>query len=230
MSEVADRPLSDPDFRAGVLDLLGALAYGELVAFFTIVRDAEGAPDISLRMKLADVAVTEHQQYQRLIGRIEELGGDPGEVMTPFATSFNEWHERTAPSDWTESVMKLYAGSSLARDFYREIARFVDPQTHALVNDVLDHASQVEFAAATLGEQIAKYPQLGGRLALYGRRIMGEALSQAQRVAADREAMTALLVDFDGVGQGADLAELTRMFARITEAHTARMEALGLSS
>jgi len=65
----------------------------------------------------------------------------------------------------------------------------------------------------------------GGRLALWGRRLLGEALSQAQAVAVERDAMSALLV-----GGGVDLAEVGQMFTRLTDNHTARMQALGLQS
>jgi hypothetical protein len=58
---------------------------------------------------------------------------------------------------------------------------------------------------------------------------VGEALSQAQRVAAERDALSELLVG--GVDRpGADLAEVGRMFARLTENHTRRMATLGLTS
>jgi hypothetical protein len=79
---------------------------------------------------------------------------------------------------------------------------------------------------------IAADPRVAGRLALWGRRLVGEALSQAQLVAAERDSLSALLVggvDRPGV-QRADLAEIGRMFARLTEAHTKRMAALGLSA
>ena len=58
---------------------------------------------------------------------------------------------------------------------------------------------------------------------------MGEALSQAQRVAAERDALTALLAG--GVDRpGLDLAALGRMFSRLTENHAKRMAELGLSA
>jgi hypothetical protein len=48
-------------------------------------------------------------------------------------------------------------------------------------------------------------------------------------VAADREALASLLVG--SVDRpGADLAELVRMFSRLTEAHSRRMGQLGLSA
>jgi hypothetical protein len=48
-------------------------------------------------------------------------------------------------------------------------------------------------------------------------------------VAAERDALAALLVG--GMSRrGADLAEVGRMFARLTENHTKRMASLGLSA
>jgi hypothetical protein len=70
---------------------------------------------------------------------------------------------------------------------------------------------------------IEREPVLAGRLALWARRLVGEALTQAQYVAVRREALALLLS-----GQG-DLAALGRMFGRITDRHVGRMAALGLS-
>ena len=76
---------------------------------------------------------------------------------------------------------------------------------------------------------IVEDPRLGGRLALWGRRLMGEALTQAQRVAAERDALSALLAG--GVDRpGLDLAALGRMFTRLTENHAQRMADLGLDA
>ena len=81
-------------------------------------------------------------------------------------------------------------------------------------------------------DAIKEDPRIAGRLALWGRRLVGEALSQAQQVAVERDAMASLLVG--GVGgsnrPSADLAELGRMFARLTDEHTRRMGRLGLAA
>jgi len=76
---------------------------------------------------------------------------------------------------------------------------------------------------------ITSNPKVAGRLALWGRRLVGEALSQAQRVAADRDGLASLVVG-SADGTGADLAELVRMFGRLTSSHTRRMAMLGLSA
>jgi hypothetical protein len=66
-------------------------------------------------------------------------------------------------------------------------------------------------------------PAVAGRLALWARRLVGEALIQAQRVAVERDALTELLV-----GGSGDLASMGRLLVRLTDGHTARMQALGL--
>jgi hypothetical protein len=66
---------------------------------------------------------------------------------------------------------------------------------------------------------------VAGRLALWARRLVGEALGQAQRVAAEREALAGLLAG----GEISQLGEIGRMFAQLTDAHARRMAALGLS-
>ena len=55
---------------------------------------------------------------------------------------------------------------------------------------------------------------------MWARRLVGEALSQAQRVAGERAALTALIAE--GAG---DQAALQALFKRLTSAHTARMTA-----
>ena len=117
----------------------------------------------------------------------------------------------------------------MAADFYREVAAYLDTRTRDLIVASLNDAGQSRFVVERVRAGIAADPRLGGRLALWGRRLMGEALSQAQRVAAERDALSALLAG--GVDRpGLDLAAIGRMFSRITERHAARMDELGLDS
>jgi hypothetical protein len=216
-------------YQSAVIDLLGALALGELTAFERLAEDARLAPTIEDRTELAAMAVAEFHHYEKLRARLVDLGVDPPAAMAPFVSAFEEFHRRTAPSDWFEGLVKAYVGDGIAADFYREVAALVDEDTRRLVTEVLDDTGHADFAVARVRSAIEADPRLGGRLALWGRRLVGEALSQAQRVAADRDAMSELLAGTLGE-HGLDLAEVGRMFARITDAHSKRMAALGLTA
>ncbi|GAB2687307.1 ferritin-like fold-containing protein [Thalassiella azotivora] len=236
----ADATADEPDTAPGtglpegaaptaVVDLLGALAYGELTAFVRLAADAELAPTLPEKSALARFAAAEFGHYELLERRLREIGADPEQAMLPFVAAVDAFHDRTAPSDWLEGLVKAYVGDGIATDFYREVAAYVDPGTRALVHDVLDEQGHVELVVSAVRAAIAADPRVAGRLALWGRRLVGEALSQAQRVAADRDGLTELLVG--GAGQpGADLAEIGRMFTRLTDSHTERMRRLGLTA
>jgi hypothetical protein len=209
---------------AATIDLLGVLAYGELTAFERLASDARLAPAISDKAALATMAAAEFAHFTRLRDHLTKLGVDPEEAMAPFVGPLDEFHDTTDPNDWLEGLIKAYVGDGLATDFYREVSAFVkDDDTRSLVLEVLADAGQAEFVVARVREAIAADPAVAGRLALWARRLVGEALIQAQRVAVERDALTELLV-----GGSGDLAGIARLLTRLTDNHTARMQSLGL--
>lgn len=208
------------------IDLLGVLAYGELTAFERLASDARLAPTIADKHALAGMAAAEFGHYRQLYDHLETVGVSAVEAMAPFVRPLDEFHDSTPPNDWLEGLIKAYVGDGLASDFYREVAAFVqDAATKALILEVLADSGQASFAVAKVRAAIQADPAVAGRLALWGRRLVGEALIQAQRVAVDHDALTEMLV-----GGSGDLAGIGRLLARLTDNHTARMQALGLQA
>ncbi len=145
--------------------------------------------------------------------------------MEPFVAALETYHSLTEPSTWLEGVVKAYVGDGIAADFYREVAAFVDPETKGLIDSVLSDKGHAEFAVREVRAELAANPSQAGRLALWARRLVGEAISQSQHVLADRDALMMLLVEGTG-----DLSGVAGLIGRITERHEERMRALGLSS
>lgn len=210
---------------ASTIDLLGVLAYGELAAFERLAADARMAPTIGDKAALSEMAAQEFAHFKALRDHLAASGVDPEAAMAPFVKTFDDFHDSTAPNDWLEGLIKLYVGDGLASDFYREVSGWLaDEPTKALILETLEDTGHVAFAVLRVNEEIAADPAIGGRLALWGRRLMGEALIQAQRVAVERDALTELLMS------SGDLAGVTALLKRLTDAHTARMAAIGLDS
>jgi tRNA-(MS[2]IO[6]A)-hydroxylase MiaE-like protein len=209
-----------------VLDLLGIVAYAQLTAFFRLTDDAALAVELADKAALAEMAAAEFGHFQLVRRRIEALHADPWQVMAPFVAAVDAFHARTAPADWLEGLVKAYVGDGIAADFYRTVATLLDDPTQALVLEVLADTGHAEFVIERVRAAIAADPKVAGRLALWARRLVGEAFGQAQRVAAERESLARLLAD-DSRNQ---LGDIGRMFARLTDAHAARMAALGLST
>lgn len=208
-----------------MVDLLGVLAYAELSAFARMTEDAASlAPSLADRAALSELALAEYAHFRLLRDQLAELGADPEEAMSPFVEALDGWHTQTAPGDWLEALVKAYVGEGIAFDFYREAAKRLDPPLAKLVDQVLADEGRSEFAVERVRAALEADPVAAGRLALWARRLVGEALSQGQRVAASRPELARMLVSADADDQ----AEISRMFARLTEEHGKRMTALGL--
>ena len=222
-------PTGDDGYREGAIDLLGILAYGALTAFERLAEDAQSAPTLADKVELTTVAAGQIAHFRSVSTHLASMGVDVMAAMEPFHGPFDAFHSFTRPKDWYEGLVKAFVGDGIAADFYREIAAFVDADTRNLVNQVLADDGLQAYIVTQVRLGMENDPKLAGRLSLWGRRLVGEALSQAQRVAADRDALTSLLtgtVDRPGL----DLAAISRMFSRLVANHTKRMAELGLKA
>jgi hypothetical protein len=213
-----------PVDRRAVVDLRGVLAYAELTAFDRLAEDARLAPTLGGRAALSRMAAAEIAHHVRLTDRLSELGIDPANAMAPFVAALDTFHESTRPSTWLEGLVKAYVGDGLATDFYREIAALLPDPDRALVLEVLADTGHAEFAVREVRAAIKADRKVPGRLSLWGRRLVGEAMSQSQAVIAEHDRLAELIIGGTG-----DLSGVGRLIERITAAHTERMKALGLN-
>lgn len=210
-------------------ELLGLLAYAELTAFERLAEDASHSPELADRIQLAGLAATQIDHFRMLCDRLDVAGIEPMAAMAQFRTAFDDFHAHTAPRDWLEGLIKAYVGDGLAADFYREVAEGAEPEIAELVRTVSDDQAYRELAVGRITEALRADPAVAGRLALWARRLVGEALSQAQRVASDHDALAELLTGSTD-RPGRDLAELSAMFTRLVTRHNERMRTVGLQT
>jgi hypothetical protein len=239
MTAATTEPRASAD-RTDVLALLGLVAHLELVAFTRLAGDSALAPTTDQRLRLMRFSAGAVARLERIFERIEELGGSPDAELERYATVLEDFDARTAPGSWWERMLKAYVGYGVADDFCKAAATGLDERTRDLVMEVLDGASHADLTVATLAEAAAGDAVLTSRLALWGRRLVGEALGVVQTLLVTQPALARLT--FEGVnaeadGGGApsgatgDAAELTaRLFGRLTAEHTRRMGRLGLTA
>jgi hypothetical protein len=155
--------------------------------------------------------------------------------MDPFTERIETFHSRTNGIDWYETVVKVYLVGGLLEDFYKRLAIGLPDDIREEVEKALKDSTFEKFAKACLIDAMADNPQLASRLALWGRRLMGDVLLEL-RAAFDNRKLA-------GVTRGKKLSleeerrvnlsaysMLEPLISELIGAHSLRMDAIGLAA
>jgi tRNA-(MS[2]IO[6]A)-hydroxylase (MiaE)-like len=208
----------------GVVELFALLAYGEVAAFYRLTDEARMAPNLYGRINMASMAAAEMGHYELLREALERRGVDVVPAMSRYASALENYHRLTTPSTWLEALVKTYVGDALAADFYLEIADVLPDEVADVVRGVLAETGHSEFVIAEVRAAVAASDMQRSRLALWSRRLLGEAITQAQYVLADRDELVDLMLSSTG-----GLGQMAEFFDRLQRTHAERMSQLGLA-
>lgn len=207
----------------GVTDLFAVLAYGEISAFYRLAEEAKLSPSLRGKVAVAKMAANEMAHFHTLEQALADRGADVFDAMAPFVRALDAYHASTDPSTWLESMVKFYVGDGIAADFYTEIAGALAPEVADVVRDVLAETSHSEFVIEEVRTAVSQNRSERDRLTLWGRRLLGEAITQAQYVMAQRDDLTELVLTATG-----DLNGIATLFEHMQDSHAERMRQLGL--
>lgn len=208
----------------GVTELYALLAYGEISAFYRLAADASWSPDLRGQVAFATMASAEMGHFQMLETALSERGTQIYPAMAPYVSALDDYHASTAPSNWLEALVKAYVGDGIAADFYREIGHKLPGPVAAVVEEVLGQTGHSEFVVQEVRAAVAASTRDRDRLMLWGRRLLGEAITQAQFVLARSEPLADLVL-----GAAGDLNGIVALFDSMQAKHAERMATLGLA-
>ena len=221
-SDMAPAPAVPAD-HPGINELFSLLAYGEVAAFYRLTDEARMAPNLSGRINMARMAGSEMRHYELLRTTLEARGVDVLAAITSYAPALENYHRLTMPSTWLEALVKTYVGDAMAADLYLAIANSLPDDVADVVREVLGETVHSQFVVAEVRSAVSSSSRQRSRLALWSRRLLGEAITQAQYVMADHDELVDLVV----AGSGG-LRQLTDFFESMQHTHNDRMRQLGL--
>src|SRR5690606_21230384 len=124
----------------------------------------------------------------------------------------------TQGDDWYELVTACYLTAGILDDFFLGLASGLPQASAERITEVLSSDSGGDILAAELQAAIDTNPRLASRLALWGRRLVGDTLLVARATLA-MPPTTAK-----------DEERLEPMVTEVIAAHTRRMDGLGLTA
>jgi hypothetical protein len=214
---------------------LGQLAYLELSQFEILTNELKFSPTTSSKAELSEAAAKSFQKYRAIAKAISIQGFDATDAMDPHTERIETFHSRTNGIDWFETVVKVYLVGGLLEDFYRRLAVGLPDSVRDDVEKALKDSTFERFAKACLIDAMKDNPQLASRLALWGRRLMGDVLLEL-RAAFDNRKLAGitkgkrLSLDDEREVNLAAYSKLEPLISELIGAHSLRMDAIGLAA
>ncbi len=217
---VGDRVLLS-DVRPALVPFVGQALGLELELVAKAGRVLEHAPTLAARSELAEV-VRVHASRAGAFARIlEREGVEPEQAMGPFAESIHHFARATEGADWYEQLLAIHVVSGLLGDFFVAIAPGLPEGDQDAMLRTLRGESAHALLVALLRRSIAGNPRLSDRMAVWGRRLVGDALLQ----------MYLAVNGPDETGRAVPSQKrLEPAFNDIVASHTRRMDELGLTA
>jgi hypothetical protein len=218
---VAPTELTRIDFTEVVpepVPFLGQAAYIQLEFFESLAKAVATAPDLTSKEGLSSAAGIALRKHHELIAELRRLGAEPAEVMAPFAPATDRFRLATLGADWHELLLGIHITSGMLDDYFARLAEGLPAELGARVRGILGESGASVVLEGELAAAIAADDTLDDRLALWGRRLVGDTLLIAR---------SALRASESGDALGADVEPV---FTELIAAHTRRMDALGLTA
>lgn len=206
------------EFAPGILPFLGLTAYLRLEIYEASARAVSGAPTLKAKDVLARVAGVALSKHQRLTEEIRRRGHEPEQLMEPYTKVIDRYIERIDVPDWHQHVLSLYLVSGLFDDFFASLAEGLkDGFASEAIAILADNAGRSEVRDL-LAAEIADDPALANRLALWGRRLVGDTLLVTRHVLSLSE------------GRAFVASEVEPVITELIADHIRRMDGLGLTA
>lgn len=133
--------------NTALVQVLGAVAYGELKAYEQAQADLEAAADEESRRRFSRVAAEERRHYEGFVSRLEAMGADPDRAMRPYRVALDRYHTGV-PSDTLSGAVFDYLGKGVADDLLTWLRKVVDGDTAAFIDTVIADETEHEAAVA----------------------------------------------------------------------------------
>jgi hypothetical protein len=206
------------DLAPALMPYLGQCACIQLEQFQTLARVVDSMPQLEAREGVTAAAGMVLAKHQSLVAEIKRHGGDPAEVMGPFAVELERFRHVTGAAEWQMSLLGAHVTGGLLDDFFIRLSEGLPSDVGPRTAQLLGSDSGDTTITGVLRSEIAADPQLASRLAMWGRRLVGDTLLVARSA-------------LHGSGDAqSDELRIEPVLTEIIGAHTRRMDALGLTA
>ena len=206
------------EFTPPLAEFLGRAAYVQLTLFENLSRAVSAAPTTAAKADLGRAAELSIAKHRALSDEIVRSGKSVGEAMGPYTAEVDQFERWTHGADWFETLVTCYVCAGFLDDFFLRLAAGLPPEASKRISDIYTTKSGEAIIARQLQAAIDANPRLASRLAMWGRRLVGDTMLVARSALTFTE------------NHKSDEARVEPVFTELIAAHTRRMDGLGLTA
>ena len=206
------------EFTPPLSEYLGRAAYVQLMIFENLSRALSHAPTTSAKAAIGRAAELSIARHTALGDEIVRTGGTLAPAMEPYVAPVDIFERDTRGGDWYETLITCYLTAGFLDDFYAKLAGGLPADAAKRIQAIYSTETGEALLAEQLRIGIDENPRLASRLAMWGRRLVGDTMLVSR---------AALHFTTD---HKSDEARVEPVFTELIAAHTRRMDALGLTA
>lgn len=123
--------------RTALIQVLGAITYGELKAYDGAMATSEAAPTEEERKIYRKIAAEELRHHKGFTRRLVALGAETDRAMQPYRSSLDLYHS-AEPDDEIAGAVSGYLGEGIAADMLGWLRRVADTETAEFIDTVIE--------------------------------------------------------------------------------------------
>ncbi|MEA9985896.1 ferritin-like fold-containing protein [Subtercola sp. RTI3] len=197
---------------------LAQAAYIQMSIFESVARVATLAPSVRAKESLSPAAGQALDKHHRLVAELGKVTDDPAAQMQGIAPAIDHYAAVVRGGDWYESLSSIYLTAGILDDFFVLLAAGIPGDVGTKAAKIIEADTKRDVIPVLLADAIAADPMLGSRLALWGRRLVGDTL----------------LVARSAIHQSGnvytDEQRIEPVFTELIAKHSRRMDGLGLTA
>ena len=192
--------------------------------------DSLNAPTPEIRERQIEIAKKYKERAEDIEAMILKGGASEMDLQAEIRDRLDLLIQRTEGLGWHEDLMRVYIVFGILEDSLQQVSKGLSPARRIKIETLMLDNSLQNFCQDELEKAIAENPEITGRLAMFGRMVVADALLEVR----DSVNLDEVLPD----SLPADLTELAReqfkalepFTSELISEHTLRMDRLGLTA
>jgi hypothetical protein len=209
---------------------LSHFAQVQFTIAYLMQDDAINAPTAEIRERQVEISRRYKERAQEIEAMIVKSGSTEMELQAEIRDRLDLLIQRTEGFGWHEDLMRIYIVFGLIEDALQQVSKGLSPARRLKIESMMLDRSLESFCHEELSKAITESPEILGRLAMFGRMVVADALLEVRDSVSLDQILPAQMAQ--------DVTELAREQFKALEPftsdliseHTLRMDRLGLTA